>query len=140
MTATRNNIIVSNLDKLKYIENYETGVRRIFEDYADFYKKPLYEITDNSVILTLYNKDYYSNDPKDVPKNVSKDVPNNIPNRLSASERQDTIVEYIKDFPEITIAKLSQNLNVSEKTIKRDIEKLKNEKIICRSGSSSNGS
>lgn len=66
MTATRNNIIVSNLDKLEYIENYETGVRRIFEDYADFYKKTLYEITDNSVI-TLYNKDYYSNDLKGCP-------------------------------------------------------------------------
>lgn len=33
MSAKRNPIIVNALDKAEYIENYSTGVRRIFEDY-----------------------------------------------------------------------------------------------------------
>ena len=39
MTAKRNQIIVSVLDKLEYIENYASGVRRIFKDYESFDKK-----------------------------------------------------------------------------------------------------
>lgn len=58
MSAKRNPIIVNALDKLNYIENYSTGVRRIFEDYFSFCKQPNFYISDNGVIVTLYNRNY----------------------------------------------------------------------------------
>ena len=68
MTAKRNQIIVSVLDKLEYIENYASGVRRIFKDYESFDKKPEYYISDNGVIVTLYNRNYVKN--IDAQKNI----------------------------------------------------------------------
>lgn len=58
MTAKRNQILVNALDKVDFIENYASGVRRIFTDYEDFYKKPEYHISENGVVLILYNRNY----------------------------------------------------------------------------------
>lgn len=58
MVAKRNKIIVNTLDKIDVIENYASGVRRIFEDYVDFDKKPEYYISNNGVIVTLFNRNY----------------------------------------------------------------------------------
>ncbi|WP_240626153.1 hypothetical protein [Fusobacterium canifelinum] len=43
-------------------------VRRIFKDYESFDKKPEYYISDNGVIVTLYNRNYAKN--IDTQKNI----------------------------------------------------------------------
>lgn len=112
MTAKRNDIIVKALDKADYIENYASGVRRIFEDYEDFNKKPNYYISDNGVIVTLYNRNY--NVPQDVPQDVSQeDISNFIINAIQSNNR-------------ITRKELAEKLGVSVKTIGRYISKLEN--------------
>ena len=58
MVAKRNKIVVNTLDKIDIIENYASGVRRIFQDYADFKKQPNYYISNNGIIVTLYNRNY----------------------------------------------------------------------------------
>ena len=58
MVAKRNKITVEILDKLDAIENYASGVRRIFKDYIGFDKQPEYSISDNGIIVTLYNMNY----------------------------------------------------------------------------------
>lgn len=58
MAAKRNEIIVNALDKIDVIENYTSGVRRIFEDCKDFKKQPEYYISNNGIIVTLYNRNY----------------------------------------------------------------------------------
>lgn len=63
-------------------------------------------------------------------KNVPKYVPKYVPlNRLT------TILKLMEKDKHITIEQLAHKLNVSDKTIKRDIEKLKNEEKIKRVGS-----
>ncbi|WP_222987065.1 ATP-binding protein [Psittacicella melopsittaci] len=54
-SSTRNKIIVDTLNKIDRVENDATGVRRIFEDYSNYEKQPVYEITKNAVIVTLYS-------------------------------------------------------------------------------------
>ena len=66
-------------------------------------------------------------------QNVPKDDPKNVPNR------EKEILTQIKNNRKISINELANILNVSPKTIKRDIEKLKKENKILRVGSSRSG-
>ena len=124
MTAKRNQIIVSVLDKLEYIENYASGVRRIFKDYESFDKKPEYYISDNGVIVTLYNRNYIKN--IDTQNDTQK-------NRIK------TIIDLIKEKPNITIKEICLKLKVSLSTIYRDMKYLKESNILEYQGSSKRG-
>jgi len=75
-------------------------------------------------------EDYIQESQKNVPKNVLKNVP---------KDRLSKVLKLIKENNNITIAELSAKLNVTDKTIKRDISKLKNEHKIQRVGSSKSG-
>lgn len=66
----------------------------------------------------------------DVPKNVPKDVP---------IKRLNKIVELVVKNRDITIAELANMLEVSDKTIKRDIAKLKEQNRLTRVGSLKSG-
>ena len=120
MTAKRNQIIVSVLDKLEYIENYASGVRRIFKDYESFDKKPEYYISDNGVIVTLYNRNYVKNN--DTQKNRIK-----------------IILDLVKEKPNITIKEICLKLKVSRPTIYRDMKYLKENNVLEYQGSSKKG-
>ena len=67
-------------------------------------------------------------------QNVPNDVPKNVP-----KEREEKIISLVKDNPHITIEQLSIKCNVSDKTIKRDIAKLKKEGVLKRKGGAKNG-
>lgn len=136
MTAKRNQILVDALDKADFIENYASGVRRIFKDYEDFDKKPEYNTSNNGVILTLYNRNYDSdNVSNNVVNNVTKNVVNDKIKNLKAKDRQKAILEQVSSNSKITISELSDIFQVSSRTIQRDIEKLKKENKIERTGS-----
>ena len=132
ITAKRNNILVSALDKANYIENYASGIRRVFEDYKNFDKQPEYFISDNGVIVTLYNKNYKlkKNDPINDPINSKK---------LNKNQRQEEIIKIIAQNPFVTRNKLSKKLNVSEVTIKRDLSDLQKENKLEYQGSKKTG-
>ena len=67
---------------------------------------------------------------QNVPANVTTNVP---------LKRLQKILSLLKNNKQITITRLAQILKVNEKTIKRDIAKLKNNKQIVRVGSSKTG-
>lgn len=79
------------------------------------------------VILTLYNRNY------------NDDVPKNVPKKLKAEDRQTLMIEEMANNPKVTIMELGNKFNVTNKTIKRDIEKLKKENKIYRQGSLTDG-
>lgn len=59
--ARRNPTIVHVLDKIDYMENFGSGIRRIYSLYSDFKKKPKITATENSFKITLYNRNYLLN-------------------------------------------------------------------------------
>ncbi len=69
-----------------------------------------------------------------IKKNAPNKVPQNDPNK-----RLEKIIKLINKDKQITALKLSEKLNVSSKTIKRDIAKLKEKGILKRIGSSKSG-
>ena len=68
----------------------------------------------------------YSHVPKNVPINVPKNVP---------LKRLDEIIKLMKKDKDITVLEMANRLKVTDKTIKRDISKLKDEKRLIRVGS-----
>ena len=70
---------------------------------------------------------------KTVQKQV-RNVPTNVPIH-DPLKRLDEIVKLIKKDKSITLLKIAHKLKVSDKTIKRDIVKLKNENRLKRVGS-----
>jgi predicted HTH transcriptional regulator len=66
--------------------------------------------------------------------NEKTNVPVNVP-----EDRLVKILNLIKQDNSITIPKIANKLDVSSKTIKRDIQKLKNEGIIKRIGPDKGG-
>ncbi len=154
MSAKRNPIIVNALDKADYIENYSTGVRRIFEDYIGFYKQPHFSISDNGVIVTLYNRNYDEtlNDVQSDTQNIQNDTQRgesdtqNIKNdtksefvKLTPIERRKQILDIIAKEPMVTSSLLAERFSVSIITIKRDFAKLTEEGLIKYEGSSKSG-
>jgi Fic family protein len=84
-------------------------------------------------MLEIINKSlkyYIKESKKDVPLKVPKNVP---------LKRLDEIVALIKKEKNITIIQIADILGVTDKTIKRDITKLKNENKIVRVGSLKSG-
>ena len=105
-------------------------MRRIFSDYEGYENQPEYSVSDNGVIVTLYNRNY---------KNVGNNVIKKDTKKKSAQDRRQNILGLMIDDSKITIPQLSKKLNVSTKTIERDIEKLKEENKIYRQGNSCDG-
>lgn len=57
-SARRNNNLVHVLDKITYMENYGSGIRRILGSYKDAEKAPKFIVTANQFKVILYNRHY----------------------------------------------------------------------------------
>lgn len=71
-------------------------------------------------------------------QNIKNDVPINVPKNVPI-KRLDKIIEVIAENKDITIAELAVLLEVTDKTIKRDIAKLKEQDKLIRVGSLKSG-
>jgi len=100
--------------KVHFVENWGRGISLILS------KEPTAEFKEvGTHFITIFKR---------------KNVPVNVPvNRL------EKIKEIIQKNNKITILEIASELNVNEKTIKRDIDKLKKESILKRVGSDKKG-
>ena len=78
------------------------------------------------LILHIENRVYVT---KDVTKDVTKEL----------TERQQIILEFMQADGTITISEMSQKTNVTERTIKRDIESHTENGILSREGGRKEG-
>ena len=76
MTAVRNPQLVHILDKLKYIENYGTGIRRMYEAYNGTNKLPEFKVRPNSFKVLLPNVNGRKNqvDKSDKKDNINEET------------------------------------------------------------------
>lgn len=147
----RNPIICDVFSRMNLMERRGSGLKKIIETYKseEHYSDelmPVFESTHSSFFVTLKNLNY--NVGRDVGKenkenqgfeeNVGKDVGRNVgrdySKKIDKNQRLDEIAAIIKENNKITISELSDILNVSDKTIERDIKKLQDDKRIKRLG------
>ena len=137
MVAKRNKITVEILDKLDAIENYASGVRRIFKDYIGFDKQPEYSISDNGIIVTLYNMNYNEAQNDGINEEINEEI--NVGQKLNTEERKQIILKLIEENEKISIQQLVENIEVSKSTVERDLKELKEENKIEYIGSRKSG-
>ena len=144
MVAKRNKITVEILDKIDAIENYASGVRRIFKDYIGFDKQPEYSISDNGIIVTLYNMNY--NEKENVGINEAQNdginidnVGQNVGQKINVNDRKNIILKNIKETESLDTTVIAKKLNVTKRTIERDLAELRKDNKIEYIGSSKNG-
>lgn len=133
MVAKRNKITVEILDKIDAIENYASGVRRIFKDYIGFDKQPEYSISDNGIIVTLYNMNYNEAQNEEINEEI------NVGQKLNTEERKNIILKLIEKNEKISIQQITENVEVSKSTVERDLNELKEENKIEYIGSRKSG-
>lgn len=104
---------------LEYDEQMGTGIIRILQKYD----KNCFEFFPNNIRVSFpFNK------------NKFKDKENN--NQLSM---QDSILLLVEENPKITIDALSSILGITKRTVQRNINELKNQNIISRTGAKKDG-
>ena len=144
MVAKRNKITVEILDKLDAIENYASGVRRIFKDYIGFDKQPEYSISDNGIIVTLYNMNYNEKENEAQNDGINDginidNVGQNVGQKINVNDRKNIILKNIKETESLDTTDIAKKLNVTKKTIERDLAELRKDNKIEYIGSSKNG-
>ena len=111
------------------IERYGSGIKRILNICKDYgIVPPVFEEVFNGFKVTLFKKRI--NVTKAVTKDVTKDV---------TKERRELILTLINNNSEVTISELAAICGVSTRSIIRDIEHLKTEKLLRRTGGRKSG-
>lgn len=137
----RNPIIADVFARMDLMERRGSGLRKIIEAYEaeKNYKeelKPEFKSTESSFTTILKNLNY---DTQNVTQNVTQSEGQNDGQKLKPSDRRDKILEIIKNNPKITAYDLSKQFNVTDRTIKRDLKILTDEKTIEYIGSAKDG-
>lgn len=141
--------------RLNFIENYGTGLARIFETYKVEQRKPIFYVTNRFFCITLPNLNYcYASnehdesknehdEPKnehDKPKNEHDELKNEHDNYYdNFSKKEKTIIDIIKNGAKITINDMQVKSSFSRATVVRILNKLKRKNVISYIGTSKNG-
>ena len=82
--------------------------------------------------MVLFNEKLIDN--KGVTEDVTEDLIEDV-----TEDREDVIVKFMQENSELTTTEIAKKINVSRRTIARDINKLKSKGIITRVGSDKEG-
>jgi len=120
--------------KAGFIEAWGRGISKIINGFTKAnLPAPVFQTTMGGILVTIKRVAVMMNEPKE-QVNVTEDV------TVSVTEnRLESVLRLIKNDNAITTTKLAQLLNVTRRTIARDIENLKSAGKIRRIGSDKNG-
>jgi len=131
-TLPRNPQVVKVLNKLKYIEDYGTGIRRILSSYDDEKKKPEFKTNEDFVKVCLPNLNYRQHLSKPIfPDVVEIDEPGAVKVVL---DEQGRIVEYLKNHLYVTRAIVELILEVKGTQANRYLKQLVDIDVLKRVG------
>ena len=130
----RNPILANVMAQLDYMEKRGSGLTRICNETKalDGYRdelRPVFKSTPTQFQTTIFA---FTDTP-----NVG-DYDGDVP-ETKLSERQQRILDIIKESPTISGRQMSETLAVSQRTIERDISALKNKGVLMRKGKDNDG-
>src|SRR3989344_8229303 len=123
LAVRRNPLIADLFHIIHFVEKMGTGIKRIREECKK-HGNINFEIETNGYFIARFK----------LKKNVLENVPENVP-----ENRLDRIIRLMEENSKIAIPEIAKQLKVNEKTIKRDIEKLKESGKIKRIGPDKGG-
>lgn len=118
---------------MKYIENYSSGLNRIFKEYKNCKEKPIIETTLNMFKITLPNVNYLcdaqnlvesKNDAQNDAQNLAKSK-NDAQNDAQNISIENMLIDLIINNPTITRKEMAVTIDKSKPTIERIIKKSK---------------
>jgi len=129
-SARRNRNIVHVLDKITYMENYGSGIRRILGSYQDTEKEPRFIVTPNQFKVILYNRHYAVNE------NFAESWDNSFKKNLSDAEQlelgftvtqdnslfENTVSKDLKQYIDASDEKIIKLLRLNEEMSRKEIE------------------
>ncbi len=137
-----NPLIAQTLYRAGFVESWGRGIEKIINACKkEGNSLPKYTV-DKSGIMVMFESLFDKKDPintGDYTKDDPVNDPVNDPVKLRAKERRDKIISLMLVNSKITRLELTKILDVSDATIKRDIEKLRKEGLIYRDGSDKSG-
>jgi predicted HTH transcriptional regulator len=142
----RNPIIIKAMDKLDFIENYNSGIQRILSEYGGFPLQPKFFTDDALFKVTLYNKNYYYDHQVKSDGDTFNVAPDTVLNTtisatlnptLNSTARQ--ILELIRRDGYITQDDLAELTQRHRTTVADNIRTLKEAGLIERVGSKKTG-
>ncbi len=131
-SEARNRLLVDLLARTNFMEKAGTGIKRVSNACAVNGNKLKFDFSD-SFWITIYSNEKSNN----VTDNVTDDVTDNVTDDVT--DREQIIFDKIKQDNKVTTTQLANQLNVSKRTILRDIEKLKQQNKIKRIGDERTG-
>lgn len=142
----RNKTTIGILEVLnEVIENRHTGIRTMINEMKKSnLPKPIFKNERDDFTVTFYNGEYPELYPEELQKNEKNGTVNvtlndtvNVTVKLNKTEKK--IIEVIANNPNITQKELANNLDLSERTIKRNTNTLQEKGILKRVGADKNG-
>ena len=122
-SEARNRLLVDLLARTDFMEKAGTGIKRVTNACIENGNKVDFEFSDSFWVTIYSNKSTVT----------ANDTDNDTDNRLNR------IISLISENKYITTRELAHKCSVSQATIKRDIEKLKNQNTIKRVGKEKTG-
>ena len=134
MSKSRNPKVFELFTRMDLVEKVGSGIPRMTElmRIAGL-PAPEYH-TEGSFTTVLYKKSPASS--QNVIENVIENVGRNLKGR---AKREQIILELMRRYPGISLAELARSLNVSERTVARDVVYLRETKKIARQGGDKGG-
>ncbi|MBT1175660.1 putative DNA binding domain-containing protein [Bifidobacterium sp. LC6] len=135
ISSQRNPKLANVFYRLKLVEAYGTGIRRIMGDYQDEAVQPTFDISDHAFRLIL---------PKHQRENVglaqtssTQELPQGIASTQTADlpTRQQQILDYAKEHGSITRKQAQSVTGASQSTAIKTINDLVSKKLLTRTGS-----
>ncbi len=123
ISETRNPNLANIFYRLKYVESFGTGIERIIESYKEYDKKPIFQNTDNSFKVTLYNVNYTEIEEKQIPISLSQ---------------EEQIIEYLKKNGKINRLMAEKLLDISKTRANNVLNEMLKNKVIKLDGSGKN--
>ena len=130
----RNPILANVMAQLDYMEKRGSGLTRICNETKalDGYKdelKPVFKSTPTQFQTIIYATSGASNVGENVGEMSEREI----------TDRQQHILNLIKEYPTITAKQMSERLSVTQRTIERDIAILKKKNRLKRNGNDYDG-
>lgn len=117
ISQTRNKLIAKSFKEIGLVERYGSGIHRIINICNDYgIKQPIFEEVFNGFKVTLF-----------------KEKTNVVDKRL------EMIIEIIFGNNQLSAVQIAKKLNISSRTVQRDLDKLKQQNKLKRIGSEKSG-